>query len=97
MLVTTPWYSEEANLEELFIFVKPEHRKTKNAIELMNFAKWCSETSNLPLFIGVISNERTQGKVRLYKRQFSEPVGSFFVYKSNGRSGANTKVLDSNG
>ena len=84
MLVTTPWYSENSNLEELFAYVAPAYRKSKNAIELMKFAKWCVEQSGLPLLIGVISNERTQGKIRLYKRQFSEPAGTFFYYKANG-------------
>ena len=85
MLVSTFWYSDQPHLEELFAFVVPEYRKTKNAIELMKFAKWCSDRSGFPLIIGVISNERTEGKIRLYQRQFSKPVGNFFFYKSNGK------------
>ena len=84
MLVSTFWYSEQPHLEELFMYVAPQFRKTRNAIELMHFAKWCSEQSGFPLIIGVISNERTEGKVRLYQRQFDKPLGNFFFYKANG-------------
>ena len=92
MLVVTPWYSEDSHLEELFAFVRPEYRKTKNALELMNFAKWCAEESHLPLLIGVISNIRTKGKIRLYQRQFSDPVGTFFMYKSSKPDGQHVNV-----
>ena len=85
MLVSTFWYSEQPHLEELFTYVSPEHRKSRNAVELMHFAKWCSDQSGFPLLIGIISNERTAGKVRLYQRQFSNPAGNFFLY--NGRTG----------
>jgi hypothetical protein len=81
MLVSTFWYSDQPHLEELFAYVVPEYRKSKNAVELMKFAKWCSDQSGFPLVIGVISNERTEGKVRLYQRQFSKPIGNFFWYK----------------
>jgi len=84
MLVTSPWYSEEANLEELFAFVAKKYRKSTNAVELMKFAKWCVDQSKMPLFMGIISNERTQGKIRLYQRQLGTPVGAFFMYKANG-------------
>lgn len=84
MLVSTFWYSQDPHLEELFLYVPPAFRgKTRNAIELIQFAKWCSEQSGFPLLIGVISNERTEGKVRLYQRQFSKPLGNFFFYTAN--------------
>ena len=92
MMVSTFWYSDQPHLEELFAYVVPEYRKTKNAKELMKFAKWCSDQSGFPLIIGVISNERTEGKVRLYQREFSKPVGNFFYYKANGASPANTQL-----
>lgn len=77
------WYSDKPVLEELFAYVGPKYRKSKNAVELMQFAKFCADDINLPLFIGVISNERTAGKVRLYQRQFATPVGNFFVYNKS--------------
>ena len=35
--------------------------------------------------IGVLSNHRTEAKVRLYERQFGKPSGAFFLY--NARTG----------
>ena len=84
MQVSTFWYTSQPCLEELFMYVAPQYRKTRNAIELMHFSKWCSEQSGFPLLIGVISNERTEGKVRLYQRQFDKPLGNFFLYSGNG-------------
>lgn len=78
--ITSMWYSEDPCLEELYTFVRPQFRKSRNAVELLHFAKWSSESSNLPLFIGVISNEQTERKVQLYQRQFSRPAGNFFLY-----------------
>jgi hypothetical protein len=83
MLVSNFWYSDDPHLEELWAYVVPAYRKSKNAIELMDFAKWCSDQSGFPLIIGVISNERTAGKVRLYQRQFQSPIGNFFFYKGS--------------
>ena len=84
LLVDTLWYTDETSLQELFLYVAPEGRRAKTAIELMKFAKWCAEQSGFSLLIGVISNQRTAGKIRLYKKQFpKEEAGNFFVYRSN--------------
>ena len=80
ILVSSFWYSNESHLEELFTYVAPQYRKSRNAVELMHFAKWCVDQSGLPLVIGILSNERTAGKVRLYQRQFDKPAGNFFFY-----------------
>jgi hypothetical protein len=39
----------------------------------------------MPLLIGVLSNSRTEAKIRLYKRHFGEPAGAYFLY--NARTG----------
>ena len=82
LLVDTLWYTDETSLQELFLYVAPEARRAKTAIELMKFAKWCADQSNFNLLIGVLSNERTAGKIRLYKKEFKTEAGNFFVYKS---------------
>lgn len=78
----TFWYSDQFHLEELFNYVRPQYRKSTNAKDLINFAKRCAEELNLPLVIGVITNDRTEAKVRLYKRQLHNTAGAFFVYNS---------------
>lgn len=82
MLISQMWCSEQWHLEELFNYVRPEHRRTNNAKVLMQFAKRCADELKMPLIIGVITNSRTEEKVRLYTRQFSKPNGAFFVYGS---------------
>src|ERR1700677_1958454 len=49
LLVSSQWYTEESFLDELFLYVAPEYRKSRNAVELMKFAKWCTDQSELPL------------------------------------------------
>lgn len=77
------WYSHDWHLEELFSYVRPEYRRSTNAKDLIQFAKKCSEELKLPLIIGVLSNERTAAKVKLYERQLGHPVGAFFLHNRN--------------
>lgn len=79
MVVDQIWYSTDYQLLELSLFVHPDHRRSDYAKQLMAFSKQASEGLDLDLTIGVLSNERTEAKVRLYKRQFKQ-VGAFFVY-----------------
>lgn len=83
------WYSDQDVIEEKAIFVHPEYRSAKGgrAGKLCDFAKEVSDSLGIPLIIGVLSNNRTEAKVRLYKRKFGEPTGAFFLY------GATTKLL----
>lgn len=82
MRIGDMWYSDQMVLEERGIFIHPDYRNAKGgrAKKLCEFAKQVSENINLPLVIGILSNSRTEAKVRLYKRQFGEPTGAFFLY-----------------
>lgn len=79
MEVSNFWYSRQPYLVELFNFVHPDYRRSNHAKSLIAFAKKCA-TEDVKLIIGIISNERTQAKVRLYERQLGKPAGAFFVY-----------------
>lgn len=86
--ISKMWYSSEMILEELFVYVDPEHRIRKgvnNAKALINFAKKCSDDFGIPLLIGVISNKQTEAKIKLYKRELGPYAGTFFLY--NGKTG----------
>lgn len=76
------WYSPEPTLEEKAIYVVPEYRSAKGgrAKKLAEFAKRYADELKLPLSIGVLSNQRTAGKIRLYQRIFGEPAGVYFLY-----------------
>jgi hypothetical protein len=80
LLMSTMWYSDDPCWEELYTYVRPQFRRSRNAVELLHFAKWAAEQSGFPLFIGVISNKQTHRKIQLYQRQFDEPVGNFFLF-----------------
>lgn len=86
------WYTRDHHLCELFNFVHPDHRKSDYAKQLAKYAEQCAVKLGLPLVIGVITNERTEGKVRLYRRWFGVPAGAFFVV--NGNWPTSTRVND---
>jgi hypothetical protein len=82
LLLSSFWYTNDNHWEELFLYVVPEHRKSRNAVELLRFAKWCTDQTDYPLFIGVLSNASTERKELLYKRQLhvTDAKGHFFMY-----------------
>jgi len=79
------WYSDQNVVEEKAIFVHPDYRSAKGgrARRLVEFSKQVSDQLKLPLVIGVLSNHRTEAKVRLYERQFGKPSGAFFLYNAH--------------
>lgn len=84
LLLTSFWYSNDPYFEEFFLYVTPEHRKSRNAVELLRFAKWCADESGFPLFIGILSNHPTERKELLYERQLAadDYKGRFFIYNT---------------
>jgi len=88
LLSTRWWYTDAHHLEECFNFVRPDMRKTDYARTLIQFAQKCADEIKVPLIIGVLTNNRMEGKVRLYRRALGIPAGAFFVY------GANWSVCD---
>ena len=84
ILLTTFWYSNDPYWEEFFLYVLPEYRKSRNAVELLRFAKWCADESGFPLFIGILSNHPTERKELLYERQLhaDDYKGRFFIYNT---------------
>jgi len=82
------WYSDTLVVEERAVFTHPEYRSAKGgrARKLCEFSKKVADDLGIPLIIGVLSNHRTEAKVRLYERQFGKPSGAFFLY--GARTGA---------
>jgi GNAT superfamily N-acetyltransferase len=78
------WYSHENILDEKAIYVAPEFRSAKGgrARKLAEWAKTVSEKLGIPLAIGVLSNTRTEAKIRLYERVFGAPAGVYFLYNA---------------
>lgn len=76
------WYSDYYVVEEKAIFIHPDFRNAKGgrARKLCEFSKKVADMLGMPLLIGVLSNSRTEAKVRMYERQFGKPSGAFFLY-----------------
>ena len=83
--IVSPWYSGKKLLEEKGIFIHPDYRSAKGgrARCLCEFAKKVADSLEIPLLIGVLSNHRTAGKIKMYERQFGQPSGAFFLYGAN--------------
>lgn len=79
LAITQFWYSDEFILEEQLNYVLPEYRKSDNAKELIIFARAAAEQLRIPLAIGILSSERMEAKIRLYKRQLGAPTGAVFL------------------
>ena len=90
LLISRFWYSRAYHLEELFNFVRPdvrnsvENSKDGFAFKLIEFAKKCSDRLELPLTIGILTNQRMEGKVRFYRRSLGVPAGAWFVHMPHG-------------
>lgn len=80
--ITQNWYTDAWHVEELWNFVRPDMRKSNHAKSLVEYSKKVATELQLPLMIGILSSDRTQGKVRLYRRQLGEQAGAYFVWPS---------------
>ena len=83
MLIGGYWYTDIKTLEELLVFVDPNHRRSNHAKALISWMKYQSDITGLPLLTGIISNKRTEAKVRLYQRLLPT-AGAFFLYNGKG-------------
>jgi hypothetical protein len=88
LFVSNFWYTDESHLEELYNFVHPDYRKSNNAKALLEFAKNAAkgvETSKgvgVPLMVGIISNHRTEQKIKLYQRRLGKPSGAYWLFNA---------------
>jgi|APCry1669189768_1035252.scaffolds.fasta_scaffold51947_2 hypothetical protein len=87
------WYSDKQFLEEMCVFVHPDYRNAKDSRiqKLITFTKKVAHDLDLPLTIGVLSNSRTNAKIDLYRRNFGDPVGAFFLWGAKTGSDADSE------
>lgn len=80
--VGTVWYSDTPLIEEKAIFVAPSMRSAKGGrgVKLCRFSKQVADKLGLKLLIGVLSEIRAEGKIRMYQRVFGEPSGGYWIY-----------------
>lgn len=94
ILISRFWYTRDNHLEEIFNFVRPDVRKSDYAKTLIAFAKKCSDDIGIPLVIGVLTNTRLEGKVRLYRRSLGVPAGAFFIHNASWVNNADPSNTD---
>ncbi len=85
--VELPWYSEAPAVNEKFLYVRSEYRRTCLAGRLISFAKESAEAIGMPLVMGHMTAGREAAKQRFFRRHFGEPVGGYFVHQGHVRSG----------
>ena len=73
------WYAKNWFLGEVFNFVPEKYRKSTRAKSLLAFAKKCSDDLKIPLVVGIVSNNKTEPKIKLLERQLPK-AGAFFMY-----------------
>jgi len=76
------WYSKDWFMCQVFNFVPIKLRKSTRAKSLLTFAKNCSDDMKIPLIAGVVSNMKTEPKIKLFERNFPK-AGAFFVYNES--------------
>jgi hypothetical protein len=82
--LSSMWYNLDPIIQDNAIFVDPDFRSAKGgrARKLAEWAKFTSEKLGIPLAIGVMSNTRTEAKIRLFERVFGPPAGVYFLHNA---------------
>lgn len=82
--LSSMWYNLDPIIQDNAIFVDPDFRSAKGgrARKLAEWAKGVSEKLGIPLAIGVLSNSRTEAKIRLFERVFGPPAGVYFLHNA---------------
>lgn len=80
LAIADHYYTDDLHLCELWNYVDEKFRRSRNAESLIEFAKRCAVEIKTPLIIGVVTNIRMAGKIRLYRRRLGYPAGAFFVH-----------------
>jgi hypothetical protein len=76
------WYTNDVALYEYYVYVNPEHRKTRTAFELYKVAKSVAKEVNLPFFYGTFRKPESDFERvnKFLKRQGGQQIGSqYFI------------------
>lgn len=79
-LMAAPWwFSDEIFLRDFWTVVKKARRNTRAITLLFEAAMAFSDETNVPLVLGLFSDQKRRLKSRLYRQRF-KPIGEFFTY-----------------
>jgi hypothetical protein len=85
LVIDKLWYAKTWCLNDVFNFVAPKYRRSTRAKSLISFAKNYSDQVGIPLLMGIVSNVRTEAKIKLLERQMRK-AGAFFIYNYGGEN-----------
>jgi hypothetical protein len=85
LVIDKLWYAKNWCLNDVFNFVAPKYRRSTRAKSLISFAKDYSDQVGIPLMMGIVSNVRTEAKIKLLERQMRK-AGAFFIYNYGGEN-----------
>lgn len=78
------WYGGDdiasQHLEDCWNYVRPDFRRRPIARPLIEFAKNAADRIGIPLLMGVLTDSRTEAKVRLYARQMPQ-IGALYLHR----------------
>jgi hypothetical protein len=78
-ILTNFWFSDDFHLEEVWVFVLPDYRRSTHARRLYEWAKYLSTQMTVPVLCGVLTTQRHQAKIRLAQREMPQ-VGALFMW-----------------
>ena len=85
--IDEPWDGDVLILRGLWHYVLPEYRSSTHFRDLTAFARRLAEPMpvgmGIPLWLGAITNARTEHQVRIYNRQLGEPVAVTWLCESS--------------
>src|SRR6478736_10348767 len=80
MSKSKPGWSDDYALATTLFYIRPEFRKGKLALSLLNAVKNCAIINNLPLVFDLFTTVDVPQKKQLFIRNGFKDVGSSFIY-----------------
>lgn len=86
LMPTQSWYSESYQVGDLWNYVREDFRASGHAASLIRFGKTIANRTGLDFISGVVSTDRTEAKMRLYRRHFDTCLGGLYLHRHvNGK------------
>lgn len=77
LVISSAWCSEDKELYDFLVYVRPDCRHLRYLTPLLAFAQAQSDRLRIPLWMGWIGDERAEAKSKAYQRRFPK-FGEFY-------------------
>lgn len=76
------WYSDKYHIEDFWQYVGQPYRKSGHATAIVHWAMKVGDMMGAPVLLGVMSQKRTDPKIRFYERKMGPEslIGAIFVH-----------------